>query len=131
VDAAHASYDGANSDDFASACLAFFLFQDMHSRTDEAPAATTLLGDYFFSRFSKHLIPIDSVPLIDAFSEYLARCTSGNGVRGTYNLTPRSQVIRPPDSRPPDSAGKESTRTVPLLSEYTDFIKSLSGVLTA
>jgi hypothetical protein len=77
LDVARASFCGEHAEDFASACLAFFLFQDLHGRACEAPATTTLLGDYFFSRFSKHLIPIDSVPLIDAFSEYLAQCTSG------------------------------------------------------
>jgi hypothetical protein len=76
LDVARAS-GGEHAEDFASACLAFYLFQDLHGRVDKDSAATTLLGDYFFSRFSKHLIPIDSVPLIDAFSEYLTQCTSG------------------------------------------------------
>jgi hypothetical protein len=78
LDVARDSFSGEYAENFASACLAFYLFQDLHGRVYEAPAATTLLGDYFFSRFSKHLIPIDSVPLIDAFSEYLAQCASGD-----------------------------------------------------
>ncbi|MDR0817711.1 MAG: polyprenyl synthetase family protein, partial [Clostridiales Family XIII bacterium] len=73
---AHNAYGGAHADDFAAAYLAFYLFRDMHSRTDDAYPITTLLGDYFFSLFSKFLIPVDSVPLIDAFSKYLSAQTT-------------------------------------------------------
>ncbi|MDR0817766.1 MAG: polyprenyl synthetase family protein [Clostridiales Family XIII bacterium] len=74
---AHDDYGGyGHADDFAAAHLAYYLFRDLHSRTDEAPEAMTLLGDYFFSLFSKFLIPVDSVPLIDAFSERLTAQTT-------------------------------------------------------
>jgi hypothetical protein len=103
IAAARATYTGAYSDEFAAACLAFFLFRNLHSRTDEAPSETLLLGDYFFSLFSKFLIPIDSVPLIDAFSNHLAQVTSDTDDA---------------DRKPGDA-------------EYIRFIETLSEVLAA
>lgn len=57
--------------DYADACEAFYLFRWFHSNADQHPAWAVLTGDYFFSRFSHALIPIDSVELIDRFSDYL------------------------------------------------------------
>lgn len=71
-DAAIRVYSGEYAAKFAAACQCFYLFRNLHARAERDPAWATLLGDYFFSQFSKHLIPIDSVPLIDAFSRYLA-----------------------------------------------------------
>ncbi|MEI3338943.1 MAG: hypothetical protein V8R80_02480 [Eubacterium sp.] len=59
------------AEDYAAACQSFFLFRKLHEWTEEFPETATLLGDYFFSRFSHYLIPIDSTRLIDLFSEYL------------------------------------------------------------
>lgn len=72
VDAASAVYQGKYSSEFAAACQCFYLFRKLHSMIQEYPAMATLLGDYFFSQFSRNLIPLDSVPLINAFSSYLA-----------------------------------------------------------
>ena len=108
VDAAGIAYDGVYLTQFAAACQSFFLFRELHrgvcdtenedyakdytedytSETKFADGAdcaddkevNTLLGDYFFSSFSHNLIPIDSVPLIDAFSEYLAKDASGKAM---------------------------------------------------
>lgn len=57
----------------AVACQCFYYFRRLHGVVQAAPTWTTLLGDYFFSRFSQALIPLDSVPLTDAFSDYLKR----------------------------------------------------------
>lgn len=57
--------------DYAAACQCFYLFRRLHRLVEDSPQTATLLGDYFFSRFSVHLIPIDSPRLIDRFSEYL------------------------------------------------------------
>lgn len=72
VDAAVGAYTGAHAAQFAAACQCFYLFRKLHGMAETYPTWATLLGDYFFSQFSKHLIPIDSVPLIDAFSGFLA-----------------------------------------------------------
>ncbi|MDR0850971.1 MAG: hypothetical protein LBN36_00595 [Clostridiales Family XIII bacterium] len=77
VDAAGAVYDGFHRKAFAAACQSFFLFRKLHLQSELLPEVSTLLGDYFFSQFSKHMIPIDSVPLIDAFSDYLAQDVAG------------------------------------------------------
>ena len=57
--------------DYADACEAFYLFRKLHSFADQMPAWAVLTGDFFFSRFSHALIPIDSVELIDRISDYL------------------------------------------------------------
>lgn len=57
--------------EYAAACQCFYLFRRLHTMVEEHPEQVTLLGDYFFSRFSHFLIPIDSTRLIDLFSEYL------------------------------------------------------------
>jgi hypothetical protein len=73
VDAAGAVSGGPHRREFAAACQCFYLFRALHMLAEEFPASATLLGDYFFSQFSRHLIPLDNVPLIDAFSDFLAR----------------------------------------------------------
>ncbi|MDR2295410.1 MAG: hypothetical protein LBD95_01300 [Clostridiales Family XIII bacterium] len=73
VDAAGAIYGGPHPREFAAACQCYHLFRLLHLRVEEFPEAATLLGDYFFSLFSAHLIPLDSVALIRAFSGCLAR----------------------------------------------------------
>jgi hypothetical protein len=57
--------------EFAAACQCFYLFRCLHTMVEEYPEQVTLLGDYFFSHFSHFLIPIDSVHLIELFSDYL------------------------------------------------------------
>ncbi|MBR6349368.1 MAG: hypothetical protein IKR67_02360 [Lachnospiraceae bacterium] len=77
ADAVMEGYDGRHTIDLASACQCFFWFRFLHEQTDDK---ALLLGDYFFSRFSHWLIPIDSTPLIDAFSAYLK-----DDAQGTFN----------------------------------------------
>lgn len=72
-DVAVRAYSGEYAAKFAAACQCFYLFRSLHAMAPQYPAWATLLGDYFFSQFSKNLIPIDSVPLIDAFSRFLAK----------------------------------------------------------
>lgn len=74
-DAAACAYQGAYAIEFAAACQCFYLFRKLHGLVKEYPTWATLLGDYFFSQFSKHLIPLDSVQLTDSFSRYLTRDT--------------------------------------------------------
>ena len=59
--------------EYAAACQCFFLYRKLHYMVEEQPEAATLLGDYYFSKFSQFLIPIDSTRLIDLFSEYLKK----------------------------------------------------------
>ena len=66
-------YSGEFARDFASACQSFYLFRKLHEDIDTNTDIKTLLGDFFFSRFSNHLIPIDNTKLINAFAEYLKR----------------------------------------------------------
>ena len=62
-------------------CSCFFLFRYLH-RTP-TPGAT-LAGDYCFARFSKHLSQLDSVPMTDAFAEYLREDTMSSGDLAKY-----------------------------------------------
>lgn len=55
----------------AAAGQCVYCFSVLHNRIEENETAATLLGDYFFSRFSHYLIPLDSRELIEAFSSYL------------------------------------------------------------
>ena len=55
-----------------AACACFKKFRQLHAEPVQT-AETVLRGDYYFSLFSSHLIPLDSVPLIDAFAAYLKR----------------------------------------------------------
>ncbi|MDR2355382.1 MAG: hypothetical protein LBE16_04220 [Clostridiales Family XIII bacterium] len=73
ADAAGSIYDGPRPHEFAAACQCYHLFRLLHLRAEEFPEAATLLGDYFFSRFSAYLIPQDNVPLTLAFADCLAR----------------------------------------------------------
>lgn len=65
-------YKGRNKEDFAIACQCFYLFRKLHKAQGDKLDVETLLGDYFFSRFSHHIIPIDSTELIQEFSKYLS-----------------------------------------------------------
>lgn len=65
-------YLGEYSSDFATACQSFYLFRKLHEEVNEISEEATLLGDYFFSLFSNHLIPIDNTDLIDEFAEFLS-----------------------------------------------------------
>jgi hypothetical protein len=77
ADAAGALYCGPHPAAFAAACQCYYLFRALHRRAGAFPEAATLLGDYFFSRFSAYLIPLDSAALIRAFSDCLARDAGG------------------------------------------------------
>jgi hypothetical protein len=79
ADAATALYDGPHAREFAAACRCFYLFRALHLRAEDFPESATLLGDWFFSQFSLHLIPMDNVPLILAFSAILARDAAKGG----------------------------------------------------
>ena len=70
---------GEHAENLACACQCFFWFRYLHGLKD---STALLLGDYFFSQFSLCLIPIDSTPLIDAFSEFLKKETEG-ALKGT------------------------------------------------
>ena len=65
------SCTGEFANDYADACECFYLFRIIHRMSEKDPAFAALTGDYFFSRFSHALIPVDSVPLIERFSDYL------------------------------------------------------------
>lgn len=65
-------YSGEYSSEFATACQSFFLFRKLHEEAGKTSEESTLLGDYFFSLFSNHLIPIDNTELIDEFAEFLS-----------------------------------------------------------
>ena len=71
--AARAVCKGALQADFSCACRTFYLYRWLH-RNGQGPQAV-LLGDYYFSLFSQWLIPLDSVALTEAFSDYLAAGT--------------------------------------------------------
>ena len=64
-------YRGKHSAEFAAACQCFYLFRKLHTMVEEYPKWATLLGDFFFSQFSKILIPLDNVQLINEFSRFL------------------------------------------------------------
>lgn len=66
-------YDGPNAAELATACQCFYYFRKFHNMVAEYPKWSTLMGDYFFSQFSRYLIPLDSIPLTDAFSAYLKK----------------------------------------------------------
>ena len=68
-------YNGRHAVSLAVACQCFWLFRKLHGMTKEYPVYATLLGDYFFSVFSKNLIPLDSVALNDEFARLLASDT--------------------------------------------------------
>ena len=71
----------AASADCRDVCSCFYLFRYLH-RTP-APGAT-LAGDYCFARFSKHLSELDSVPMTDAFAEYLKEDTMSSKSLDSY-----------------------------------------------
>jgi hypothetical protein len=62
----------AVAEDQRNVCCCFYLFRYLH-RTPTPDA--TLTGDYCFARFSKHLSELDSVPMTDAFADYLREDT--------------------------------------------------------
>lgn len=58
--------------EYADLCQSFYLFRYLHRKADPD---CTLLGDYCFGIFSAYLAELDSVPLNDAFSDWLSRDT--------------------------------------------------------
>ena len=68
-------YTGENAASLAAACQCFWLFRKLHRMVNEHHVLATLLGDYFFSIFSRNLIPVDSVKLNDEFASLLAKDT--------------------------------------------------------
>ena len=66
------AYYGENAASLAVACQCFWIYRRLHSMASEHPVNATLLGDYFFSVFSKNLIPLDSVALNGEFARFLA-----------------------------------------------------------
>jgi hypothetical protein len=82
ADAAGAAYSGPHARAFAAACQCFYLFRALHRLSEAFPASATLLGDWFFSQFSLQLIPLDNVPLLMAFSDFLARDAVADGSAG-------------------------------------------------
>ena len=74
-DAVLSAYKGKNAESLAAACQCFWLFRKLHRLAGDHPVCATLLGDYYFSLFSKHLIPLDSAPLIDEFARLLIEDT--------------------------------------------------------
>jgi len=74
-DALLSVYKGDNAANLATACQCFWLFRKLHGMTEQNPVHATLLGDYFFSVFSKNLIPLDSVALNGEFARLLASDT--------------------------------------------------------
>ena len=75
------NYDGRHIIDLAAACQCFFYFRYLHSDMESESDIRTLLGDYFFSRFSLSLIPIDSTELIDEFAAFLNEDTQSEPYR--------------------------------------------------
>ena len=65
-------YKGEGSASLATACQCFWLFRKLHGMAETNPIHSTLIGDYFFSVFSKNLIPLDSVALNNAFARLLS-----------------------------------------------------------
>ena len=65
-------------DNYMAACQCYYLYRNLHARTDRDTKTAVLLGDYFFGEFSHYLIPIDSPKLIRIFSERLQMETTEN-----------------------------------------------------
>ena|GEM_PF-2386732 len=68
-------YQGDGSASLATACQCFWLFRKLHGMAETNPIFATLVGDYFFSVFSKNLIPLDSVALNNEFARLLSADT--------------------------------------------------------
>ena len=86
---------GRHRENLAAACQSFYLFRLLHFMTEAEPEQTTLLGDYFFSRFSGYLIPIDSTRLTDRFSEYLKQdAQEGAGGRRAFSREAYARFVR-------------------------------------
>ena len=68
-------YSDEKAPTLATACQCFWNFRKLHELTDKHPVQATLLGDYFFSVFSKCLILLDSVEINDRFAKLLAEDT--------------------------------------------------------
>ena len=113
IDVAGLVYEGPHFRQFSAACQSFFLFRKLHNMMSEIGLeykVHTLLGDYFFSQFSQNLIPLDSIPVIDAFAEYLKKdvCAEKTG-----------------KERCASSIGFN----VEELADYIDFVKELPAVM--
>ena len=81
------AYQGEHAASLAIACQCFWLFRKLHSIAEENPVYATLMGDYFFSIFSKNLIPLDSVALNDEFARLLSKdVEQPTGIEGYINF---------------------------------------------
>lgn len=77
-------YNGPDAISLAAACQCFYYFRMLHRMVDQYPTWSTLLGDYFFSQFSKNLIPLNSTLLTDAFSTFLKNDINNQGDVSEY-----------------------------------------------
>lgn len=68
-----------HSKELESANENFALFRSFHRLDDDnySTAEAVLKGDYYFSRFSLDLIPVDSIEITDAFAKILREDASG------------------------------------------------------
>ena len=71
--------DNLHTKELESANQNFDLFRSFHRLDDPAYAIgeAVLKGDYYFSRFSLDLIPVDSVKITDRFARILREDASG------------------------------------------------------
>lgn len=90
--ASSAVQNASLADDYADACEYFYLFRKFHRETEQQPERAVLIGDYYFSRFSHALIPIDNVALTDRFAEYLKQ--DSVGLSAAFDLTQYLMFIR-------------------------------------
>ena len=72
---------GSAAADCHDVCCCFYLFRYLHQTPTPG---STLAGDYCFARFSNHLSELDSIPMTDAFAEYLREDTMSSKSLDTY-----------------------------------------------
>ncbi|MCL2391353.1 MAG: hypothetical protein FWC66_01930 [Oscillospiraceae bacterium] len=87
--AADPMYSGENAKALSLVCQCFWLYRKLHEMVDDFPIHATLLGDYFFSIFSKCLVPLDSVMLTHEFARLLSQDT-----QSAISETDYSEFIR-------------------------------------
>ncbi len=116
-----------NSTELEQARFYFDLFQSKHRLLDENRIDfDTLEGDYYFSQFSLHLIPVDSIEITESFARELRE-------RITEAESPSLDLVFPKN---PENFRKGKTQLEALLKEIsisavTDLNKDLTRVMMA
>lgn len=113
-------------ENYGAVCQCYYLYRDLHERTDHDTKTAVLLGDYFFGEFSRYLIPIDSPKLIEIFSRKLQEETGQAVFKSRPFQTGRPETeLDSPKAESDRAAEYRNLAKYANLEEYITFVERI------